>query len=156
MAQTKRKRQTKHRGNAAGVVESRGRTGRKPTAEEKTGKASTGRSKDKRVDRLEREPTWRGAFYRAMAAAVVMLLISILLLKKPNEAIALFPIVLIAYVPISYYTDTWLYKRRLASKAKARQEAKAVKAKTSEPKPRELTTDDAKSTDTEVSGARSK
>ena len=35
MAQTKRKRQTKHRGNAAGVVESRGRTGRKPTAAEK-------------------------------------------------------------------------------------------------------------------------
>ena len=127
MAQTKRKRQTKHRGNAAGVVESRGRTGRKPTTDEKTGKASAGGSKDKRVDRLEREPTWRGAFYRAMAAAVVMLLISILLLKKPNEAIALFPIVLIAYVPISYYTDTWLYKRRLASKAKA-VEAKAGKA----------------------------
>ena len=38
MAQTKRKRQTKHRGNAAGVVESRGRTGRKPTADEKSGK----------------------------------------------------------------------------------------------------------------------
>ena len=156
MAQTKRKRQTKHRGNAAGVVESRGRTGRKPTAEEKTGKASTGGSKDKKVDRLEREPTWWGALYRAMAAAVVMLLISILLLKKPKEAIALFPIVLIAYVPISYYTDTWLYKRRLASKAKARQEAKAVKAKASEPKPRELTTNEAKSTDAEVGGARPK
>ena len=39
MAQTKRKRQTKHRGNAAGVVEARGRTGRKPTAAEKGGKA---------------------------------------------------------------------------------------------------------------------
>ena len=39
MAQTRRKRQTKHRGNAAGVVESRGRTGRKPTAAEKSGKA---------------------------------------------------------------------------------------------------------------------
>ena len=116
MAQTKRRRQTKHRGNAAGVVESRGRTGRKPTTAEKTGKAST--SKDKPKNRLEREPTWLGAFYRAMAAAVVMLLISILVLKKPNEAIALFPIVLIAYVPISYYTDSWLYKRRLASKAK--------------------------------------
>ena len=38
MAQTKRKRQTKHRGNAAGVVESRGRTGRKPTEAEKTRK----------------------------------------------------------------------------------------------------------------------
>jgi hypothetical protein len=156
MAQTKRKRQTKHRGNAAGVVESRGRTGRKPTADEKTGKASAGSPKDKRVDRLEREPTWRGAFYRAMAAAVVMLLISILLLKKPNEAIALFPIVLIAYVPISYYTDTWLYKRRLASKAKARQEPKTVTAKTSDAKIREVTTSEAKTSDSEAGGTRSK
>jgi hypothetical protein len=118
MAQTKRRRQTKHRGNAAGVVESRGRTGRKPTTAEKTGKASGSKDRSKQVDRLEREPTWLGAFYRAMAAAVLMLLISILLLKKPNEAIALFPIVLIGYVPISYYTDRWLYKRRIASKAK--------------------------------------
>jgi hypothetical protein len=116
MAQTKRKRQTKHRGNAAGVVESRGRTGRKPTEAEKTGQAKS--AKEKRVDRLERKPTWAGAFYRAMAAAVLMLLISILLLKKPNEAIELFPIVLIAYVPISYYTDTWLYNRRMRNKAK--------------------------------------
>ena len=35
MAQTKKKRSTKHRGNAAGGVESRGRTGRKLTAEER-------------------------------------------------------------------------------------------------------------------------
>jgi hypothetical protein len=118
MAQTKRKRQTKHRGNAAGVVESRGRTGRKPTTAEKIGKPGGASSKDKPLSRLEQPPTWRGAFYRAMAAAVLMLLISILLLKKPNEAIALFPIVLIGYVPISYYTDAWLYKRRMASKAK--------------------------------------
>jgi hypothetical protein len=119
MAQTKRKRQTKHRGNAAGVVESRGRTGRKPTTAEKTGKGGgSGARKGKPLSRLEQAPTWRGAFYRAMAAAVLMLLISILLLKKPNEAIALFPIVLIGYVPISYYTDSWLYKRRMASKAK--------------------------------------
>ena len=34
MAQTKRKRRTKHRGNAAGTIETRGRTGRPPTAEE--------------------------------------------------------------------------------------------------------------------------
>lgn len=118
MAQTKRKRQTKHRGNAAGVVESRGRTGRKPTSAEKTGKDSGASAKEKPLSRLEQPPSWRGAFYRAMAAAVLMLLISILLLKKPNEAIALFPIVLIGYVPISYYTDSWLYKRRMASKAK--------------------------------------
>jgi ABC-type branched-subunit amino acid transport system permease subunit len=121
MAQTKRRRQTKHRGNAAGVVESRGRTGRKPTTAEKTGKAeSRGSAKETRQERLERPPTWWGAFYRAMAAAVLMLLISLLLLKlkNPNQAIVLFPIVLAAYVPISYYTDMWLYKRRMRSKVK--------------------------------------
>ena len=35
MAQTKRKRRTKHRGTAAGTIETRGRTGRRPTADEK-------------------------------------------------------------------------------------------------------------------------
>ena len=34
MAQTKRKRRTKHRGNAAGMVEARGRTGRRLSPEE--------------------------------------------------------------------------------------------------------------------------
>ena len=34
MASTKRKRRTKHRGNAAGMVEVRGRTGRRPTESE--------------------------------------------------------------------------------------------------------------------------
>jgi hypothetical protein len=113
MAQTKRKRQTKHRGNAAGVVESRGRTGRKPTAAEKAGKP-----REDRVPRQDRPPTWRGAFYRAMIAAVLMLLASLLLLgKHGNEAIALFPVVLVAYLPISYYTDTWIYNRRMRKKA---------------------------------------
>jgi hypothetical protein len=120
MAQTRRRRQTKHRGNAAGMVESRGRTGRKPTADEKSGKASTPKDRQKQIPRADRPPTWLGAFYRAMAAAVLMLLVSLLLLKlkHPNQAVALFPIVLIAYVPISYYTDLWLFRRRQASKAK--------------------------------------
>ena len=49
MAQTRRKRQTKHRGNAAGVIEARGRTGRKPTAAEKSGKGPQGaRPQDRR------------------------------------------------------------------------------------------------------------
>lgn len=118
VAQTKRKRQTKHRGNAAGVVESRGRTGRKPTTAEKTGKGmgATGK-KEKALARQDRPPTWLGAFYRSMIAAVLMLLASLFLLKKPGEAIALFPIVLLAYVPISYYTDQWMFKRRQRRKA---------------------------------------
>src|SRR5271169_6239701 len=112
MAQTKRRRQTKHRGNAAGIVESRGRTGRKPTAAEKAGKP-----REERIPRQDRPPTWLGAFYRAMIAAVLMLLVSLFLIKKANEAIALFPIVLLIYIPISYYTDMWMFKRRMRKKA---------------------------------------
>jgi hypothetical protein len=119
MAQTRRKRQTKHRGNAAGVIEARGRTGRKPTAAEKGGKpAEAARSKDRVRERQERAPTWKGAFVRAMFAAVMMLAILLIFnLTKPAQAIALFPIVLLMYVPISYYTDRWIYQRRQRSKA---------------------------------------
>ena len=115
MAQTKRKRQTKHRGNAAGMVESRGRTGRKPTTAEKTGKAS---SSEKRLARMDSPPTWRAAFYKALVAAVLMVAISLLLLGKRNqtEAFVLFPVVLLFYVPISYYTDTWVFRRRQRQK----------------------------------------
>jgi hypothetical protein len=118
MAQTKRKRQTKHRGNAAGVIETRGRTGRKPTAAEKSGKGigTTGK-KEPTLARQDRPPTWLGAFYRAMVAAVLMLLICLFLIKNSNEAIALFPIVLAIYVPISYYTDLWMFNRRMRKKA---------------------------------------
>ena len=119
MAQTRRRRQTKHRGNAAGVVESRGRTGRKPTAAEKSGKpGDVARAKEKRLDKRDRPPTWAGAFYRAMAAAVLMLLVSLFLINKPQQAIELFPIVLLIYVPISYYTDQWMYGRRQRNKAR--------------------------------------
>lgn len=119
MAQTKRKRQTKHRGNAAGVVESRGRTGRKPTTAEKSPEGRA-KAKDTQVkgNRYDRPPTWSGAFYRAMAAAVLMLLISLFLIKKPGQAIAIFPVVLLLYVPISFYTDQWLYRRRQRNKAR--------------------------------------
>ena len=120
MAQTRRKRQTKHRGNAAGVVESRGRTGRKPTAAEKSGNArELAREREQKLDRRDRPPTWRGAFIRAMFAAVLMLLIVIVVFNQANQAIALFPIVLLMYVPISYYTDKWIYDRRQRKKALA-------------------------------------
>jgi hypothetical protein len=119
MAQTKRKRQTKHRGNAAGVVESRGRTGRKPTAAEKSGDArEVAKAKEKLLDKRDRAPTWRGAFIRAMVAAILFLLAVIVVFNKSNQAIALFPLVLLLYTPISYYTDLWVYNRRQRSKAK--------------------------------------
>jgi hypothetical protein len=120
MAQTRRKRQTKHRGNAAGVVESRGRTGRKPTAAEKAGPADS-KAKKKQLEREDKPPTWKGAFVRAMFAAVMMLAILLIFkLAKAGQAIALFPIVLLMYIPVSYYTERWTYRRKQAKKAEQR------------------------------------
>lgn len=121
MAQTKRRRRTKHRGNAAGVVEARGRTGRPPTAAEKKragGSAAKTTAREKRLAKYDKPPTWRGAFNRAMVAAVLLLLVSLLLLKKPAEAIGLFPFVLLIYVPMGYYVDLFLYRRRQRDKAR--------------------------------------
>ena len=120
MAQTRRRRQTKHRGNAAGVVESRGRTGRKPTKAEKDPNSREAKlAKEKRLDRRDRPPTWRGAFVRAMAAAVILLLILLFVFKQSEKAVLpLFLIVLVLYVPVGYYTELWAYNRRMRNKAR--------------------------------------
>jgi hypothetical protein len=113
MAQTRRKRQTKHRGNAAGVIESRGRTGRKPTVAEKSGDPrDREREREKLLDKRDRPPTWRGAFTKAMFASIVLLLVVILLLHQSNQAIGLFPVVLVMYTVVSYYSDKWMFDRR--------------------------------------------
>ncbi|HXW58622.1 MAG TPA: hypothetical protein VEJ23_03995 [Solirubrobacteraceae bacterium] len=117
MAQTRRRRQTKHRGNAAGVVESRGRTGRAPTAAEKRGEVRAA-GKGKRADRYDRPPTWRGSFWRGLAMAVAMVALAVLLTHKPGIAFGLFPFVLAIYTVVSFYTDQWMYRRRLRSKAR--------------------------------------
>jgi glycerol uptake facilitator-like aquaporin len=120
MAQTRRKRQTKHRGNAAGVVESRGRTGRKPTAAEKSGTATSSvAARKKEIDRRDKPPTWKAAFYKAMVATVLLLFVILVFMKGSSGAIALFPAVLIAYTVVSYYTDKWVYERRQRKKAGA-------------------------------------
>lgn len=120
MPQAKRKRKSKHRGNAAGIVESRGRTGRRPTEEEKNPQLRQANQvkQARKAGRLEKPPTWRGAILKSLAAAVIMVILSLILIKKPSQVAVLFPIVFVLYVPISYYTDVWSYKRRQRAKGK--------------------------------------
>jgi drug/metabolite transporter (DMT)-like permease len=122
VAQVKRRRQTKHRGNAAGVVVARGRTGRKPTAAERSESAKrAAEAKERKAQRYDRPPTWKGALTRALVAAAVVLVVSLLILRtKPVQAIALFPVVTLVYVPMSYYTDLWLHRRRVRRKEQQR------------------------------------
>lgn len=109
MAQTKRKRQTKHRGNAAGVVEARGRTGRKPDASEKKPDG-----KQARLDKLNKPPTWRGAVIRSAIATVIFVALVLIAFKqKPGAAVGLAGFVFLFYIPLGYYTDLMMYRRRM-------------------------------------------
>jgi len=117
MAQTKRKRRTKHRGNAVGLVEVRGRTGRKPTAAEK-GAGGKLDSKARREARLDQPPTWKGAVQRAGIAAVIFVLLLLLLFhQKPAMTLEFGVIMLAFYIPMSYYMDLFIFRRRQAKKA---------------------------------------
>ena len=69
MAQTRKRRQTKHRGNAAGMVESRGRTGRRPEPGERKKLDAKAEARLRREQRLNSPPTWRGSLNRAAIAA---------------------------------------------------------------------------------------
>jgi uncharacterized membrane protein len=110
MAQTKRKR--KHRGTAAGTVEARGRTGRPPTGSEIKQTAA-----QRRQERIDKPPTWRGAMNRAAIAALVFAVIAVLVLSQPiGGAIALATFAFLLYVPSGYYMDKWLYERRQRQK----------------------------------------
>src|SRR6476660_3468973 len=100
MAQTKRKRRSKHRGTAAGTVESRGRTGRKPDAKER-GASQSEQSRQGRVERLDRPPTWKSAGQRALIAAAVFLVAVLALFgQPPGAAISLAAFMVLIYLPM--------------------------------------------------------
>src|SRR3954453_9383249 len=117
---TKKKRSTKHRGNAAGIVESRGRTGRKPEAGERKLSAKE-EAKQRREDKSMRPPTWRAAINRAGISAVLFVVLVILLFKQPIPAsLGLGAFVFAFYIPLGYYTDRFVYQRKLRKQQQGR------------------------------------
>jgi hypothetical protein len=120
MAQTRRKRQTKHRGNAAGVVEARGRTGRPLSPNERK---RSDRDK-RREDRLLRKPTIKSSGQRALLAGGFMF-IFLLLTDKPKHGSAfsaalIFAVVAMAlYMVLGYYLEMFLWRRRMAKRQQA-------------------------------------
>ena len=118
MAQTKRKRRTKHRGNAAGMVEHRGRTSRPPSPEARKQQRKTD-ARRARMDRYGKPPSWRSAANRALVATVLFVAVIVLAFKTPvQSAIALGGFMLLLYIPIGYFTDTFFYNRRQQQLAK--------------------------------------
>lgn len=122
MAQANRKRRRKHRGTPAGTIEARGRTGRKLTPEERAKPAAR---KGAGAARFDKPPTWQGAATRAGIAAGIFFIAVVALFRQPiGSAIPIGLFMFLVYIPLGYYTDTFLYRRRQAKKANA---AKAKK-----------------------------
>jgi hypothetical protein len=119
MAQTKRKRRTKHRGNAAGAIEARGRTGRKLTAEEQKAAAK----QNGRPQRTRKPPSWSGAAAKAAAMAVLLFALTqfgILGSKGTTLAQSVFLSLMafVIYTPLAFVTDKWVYNRMLKTQGK--------------------------------------
>jgi Flp pilus assembly protein TadB len=120
MAQTKRRRQTKHRGNAAGAVEARGRTGRPPTADER--KRTT--RDQRREERLNRRPTWKSSGQRALLAGAFMFIFLLVTYHSKTgsrlvAAVTYAFIAMLLYMLLGFWLETFLWRRRMAKKAAA-------------------------------------
>jgi Flp pilus assembly protein TadB len=122
MAQTKRKRKRRHRGTQAGTIDRAGRTS-KPTTSSRSASKSTSKktassqtAAERRQARLDNPPTWRGAVNRAGFAAAILVIFVAVVQKNIAAAVLLGAFALIIYIPMSYYTDLALYRRRQRQK----------------------------------------
>ena len=120
MAQTKRKRRSKHRGNAAGKVEARGRTSRPanltPAEKKKLDRQSS------RDARMSKPPSWNSALFKAALMAALLFVFTQLGLFGGTTTIAqsgfLALFALILYTPLAYATDKFVYSRAQKRRAK--------------------------------------
>jgi predicted lysophospholipase L1 biosynthesis ABC-type transport system permease subunit len=111
MAQTKRKRRSKHRGTPAGTIEARGRTSR-PASPEERKKQSRAQAREKR---LNQQPTWRNSIMRAGFAAALLFIFLLVTAKGKDKvvtAVLFTAIALAIYVPAGYYIELFLWRRR--------------------------------------------
>jgi lipopolysaccharide export LptBFGC system permease protein LptF len=119
MAQTRKKRKTKHRGTQAGTIDRAGRTSRTTRQEARTTTRKT--ASERRATRYERPPTWRGALNRAaMAAALFAILVILVFHRNPVGGVIGGVFAFLFYVPVGYYTDRMLYNRYQRRRERAR------------------------------------
>jgi hypothetical protein len=99
------------------MVETRGRTGRKPEATERKSQ-----SRGQRGNRYSRPPSWRSALNRAAIASGIFVLVAIFALKLQPAPAVLFGIFLVLfYTPLTYFTDSFIYRRRQAKLAQGKE-----------------------------------
>ena len=114
MAQTRKKRRSKHRGTQAGTIETPGRTGRAVSSNRPATRQASARQR--REDRFDKEPTWRSSLNRAAFAAAILAIFISVTQKNVVQGVILGVLAMILYVPMSYYTDRMLWRRRQRQK----------------------------------------
>ena len=119
MAQTRKKRQRKHRGTQGGRVDPNRRSGRPRSREEAKARARAGK---KRAPRVDAPPTWRNAIVRGVVAAVVFTALLMLIFGRSlGSALALGGFMLAFYIPAGYFIDTTMWRRRERARIRARE-----------------------------------
>src|SRR3954469_21043607 len=115
MAQTKRKRRNKHRGNAVGIVEARGRTSkpREGAAKSSGGRGSTARGGA--AARPLKPPTLQSAVIKALIGCVILFIFFRFLGNgtSTSGALTMCIVAFVLYAPLMLFTDRWIYKRKL-------------------------------------------
>jgi hypothetical protein len=113
MAQTKRKRRNKHRGNAVGMVEARGRTSKPSAAVRSNGKSSARGARGSNARPLK-PPTLQGAALKALIGAAILFIFFRFIGNGATTAGALTMclVAVVLYTPIMYFTDRWIYNRK--------------------------------------------
>jgi hypothetical protein len=127
MAQTKRKRTRKHRGNAAGIVERPAHNTRGPAAaaakakRPMTKEQTRAAARERRLEKLNTPPTWKSAAQRAgIAAGLFAVLVTVFFKENVITSLTLAAFMLVIYIPLSYVTDRALYNWRQKKNAAGR------------------------------------
>ena len=114
MAQTRKRRRRKHRGTQGGRVDA-GRRGRPRSRAEAQARA---RSKKRREPRGQRPPTWQGAIVRGAAMAAIFGAVLIAIGRPIGPSIGFAAFMLAFYIPMGFYLDRMLWRRRQRARMK--------------------------------------
>ncbi len=122
MAQTRKKRQRKHRGTQGGRIDSKPRGGRPRSRAEAKSRASQKRGSGTKQDL---PPTWRGSIVRGVIAAAIFIVLLLALFKRPvGVSLAFGAFMLAFYIPAGYFIDMHMWRRRERARIRAREAGK--------------------------------
>jgi Flp pilus assembly protein TadB len=121
MAQTRKKRQRKHRGTQGGRIDTKPRGGRPRSRAE-----ASARARQKRpTQKADLPPTWRSSAIRGVFAAVIFAILLLVLFKRPiGVALAFGAFMLVFYIPAGYFIDMTLWRRRERQRIREREASK--------------------------------